>query len=76
MISDAAVTTSTYLKLKNVQLSYQLPEATFNRLKARVFFQGQNLWMWTNYKGLDPEYNLIGYTPALRTWSLGFTVTY
>ena len=76
MISDAAVTTSTYLKLKNVQLSYQLPEAIFNRLKARIFFQGQNLWMWTNYKGLDPEYNLIGYTPALRTWSLGFTVTY
>ncbi len=75
-LSDASVMDSYYIRLKNIQLSYQLPLKTLKRFQGTVFFQGQNLWTSTNYKGLDPEFNLSGYTPALRTWSFGFNLTY
>ncbi|MBL1411536.1 SusC/RagA family TonB-linked outer membrane protein [Sphingobacterium faecale] len=75
-LSDAGVMDSYYIRLKNIQFSYQLPRKTFKRFQGSVFFQGQNLWTSTNYKGLDPEFNLSGYTPALRTWSFGFNLTY
>ncbi|WP_225542891.1 SusC/RagA family TonB-linked outer membrane protein [Empedobacter stercoris] len=75
-LSDASVMDSYYIRLKNVQISYNLPKTTFKHLKGTLFFQGQNLWTWTNYKGLDPEFNLSGYTPALRTWSIGFNLIY
>ena len=75
-LSDAAVSDSYYIRLKNVHLNYRLPSDLFKRLKASVFFQGQNLWSWTNFKGLDPEYTLSGYTPPLRVYAFGFTLTY
>ncbi len=47
-----------FLRLRNVALSYSLPQQYsaklgLNRVKATV--SGTNLWTWTRYKGLDPE---------------------
>ncbi|MFT4031574.1 MAG: TonB-dependent receptor [Siphonobacter sp.] len=50
-----------YLRLKNVQLSYNLPKVLLSKLKvsrASVYVQGQNLLTVTKYSGLDPEINL------------------
>lgn len=47
-----------YVKLRNVELSYQLPKAFTQRIKIesiRVYFNGQNLRTWTKFVGLDPE---------------------
>lgn len=52
-LSDAS-----YLRLKNLQFSYTLPEEFTNRLKlksARINITGQNLLMFTRFKGADPE---------------------
>jgi TonB-linked SusC/RagA family outer membrane protein len=51
----------TYLRLKNVQLTYNLPAALLSKLKlgsVAVYVQGQNLLTATKYTGLDPEINL------------------
>lgn len=50
---------SSYVKLRNVEVAYQLP-ATFSKKlgvqSARVSLTGQNLLTWTKFKGgLDPE---------------------
>lgn len=75
-ISDATISDSFYIRLKNVQLNYKLPSPVLRHLDANLFLMGQNLWSWTNFQGLDPEYTLSGYTPPLRVWSFGFTLTF
>ncbi|WP_461082286.1 SusC/RagA family TonB-linked outer membrane protein [Spirosoma flavus] len=50
-----------YLRMKNIQLSYNLPRTLMSKLgvsNAMVYVQGQNLFTVTNYTGLDPEINL------------------
>lgn len=47
-----------YLRLRNVEIGYRLPESLLNRisfLSARVFVSGQNLLTFTRYSGLDPD---------------------
>ncbi|MFC5044145.1 SusC/RagA family TonB-linked outer membrane protein [Aquimarina hainanensis] len=53
-----------YLRLKNVQLGYTLPEDVTSKLKIdklRLYLQAKNLFTWTKYTGLDPEINLQRY---------------
>jgi TonB-linked SusC/RagA family outer membrane protein len=53
-----------YFRLKNVQLSYQLPSSILSKVgmsNATVYVQGQNLLTITKYTGLDPEVNLRNY---------------
>jgi TonB-linked SusC/RagA family outer membrane protein len=52
-LSDAS-----YLRVRNVQLAYNLPTKWISRAKlssARVYVVGQNLFTFTSYKGWDPE---------------------
>jgi TonB-dependent starch-binding outer membrane protein SusC len=70
-----------YLRLRNVMLSYSLPRSLTEKLKMRslrVFAQGQNLHVWHNFLGYDPEVttgNLLGsHYPQLRTVTFGLNV--
>ncbi|WP_080240553.1 SusC/RagA family TonB-linked outer membrane protein [Spirosoma rigui] len=54
-----------YFRMKNIQLTYQLPQALLSKLRmgaTSVYIQGQNLLTATNYSGLDPEINLRSYS--------------
>lgn len=47
-----------YIRLKNVQLGYNIPQNVISKWKIkgiRIYFTGQNLWTLTKYTGLDPE---------------------
>ncbi|QEH41911.1 TonB-dependent receptor [Chitinophaga sp. XS-30] len=47
-----------YIRLRNVRLSYDLPQDLLGRVKigsARVFVSGDNLWTGTSFSGMDPE---------------------
>jgi TonB-dependent starch-binding outer membrane protein SusC len=47
-----------YVRLKNIQLGYTIPQKVTERWKVkalRIYFTGQNLWTFTKYTGLDPE---------------------
>jgi hypothetical protein len=49
-----------YVRLKNLQLGYTLPQKLTNswHIKSlRFYFTGLNLWTLTKYTGLDPEMN-------------------
>lgn len=50
-----------FLRLRNVQLTYTLPKTLYSRLgisNANVYVQAQNWLTFTKYTGLDPEINL------------------
>ncbi|GAB3021675.1 SusC/RagA family TonB-linked outer membrane protein [Spirosoma pulveris] len=50
-----------FVRLKNVSLSYNLPASVLkNKANARVFFSATNLLTFTKYKGPDPESSSVG----------------
>ena len=59
--SDRYVFETSYLRLKNISLSYELPHRWLKKISlqsAQLFASASNLWTWTNWPGLDPE--LVG----------------
>ena len=47
-----------YLRLKNIQLGYTLPETALDKLNMsslRLYVQATNLFTITGYDGMDPE---------------------
>jgi len=74
--STAAVGDASFIRLKNVQLNYSIPVQKFGIREAMIYVQGQNLLTFTNYFGLDPEFVLTGFLPPLKTYSLGFQLTF
>lgn len=65
---------ASWVKLKNLQVGYNLPEAWAKRAfmqRARIYFSGENLLLITSFPGLDPEIGSgLGY-PTMRQFSLG-----
>jgi len=76
--SDASVIDASFIRLKNVSLSYTLPTSWLSKIKAqnlRVYAQAQNLLTITNYKGIDPESQGL-VTPPLRTIVAGLQLSF
>lgn len=46
-----------WLRLRDVTLNYQLPEGIFGTRRASVFVTGTELFLLTNYSGMDPIVN-------------------
>jgi TonB-dependent starch-binding outer membrane protein SusC len=79
-----------YMRLKNVSVGYTLPQNIISKLRLgslRVYYSGQNLLTFTNYKGLDPEISTFGETntapgtdfltfPQARTHTVGLNVSF
>jgi TonB-dependent starch-binding outer membrane protein SusC len=78
--SDAALYRGFYWRLKNVQLSYNLPAAVLSKLKfvgATIYFRGENLCFYTREKLYkDPEASDGQRAPLLRTFTTGIQVTF
>ena len=57
-VSDRYLEDGSFLRFRNITLSYSLPQSLINRMKlsnARLYVSGQNLITITNYSGFDPE---------------------
>ena len=85
--SDLMVYDGSYLRLKNIQLGYTLPEHITRRIfisKLRVFVAAENLLTLTKYHGYDPEISSggtslgidYGVYPQARTFSFGVNVAF
>ena len=73
--STAAYTDASFLRLKNVSLSYALPLPIVRKLEmsdAKIYVLGQNLFTITQFDGMDPENRSISSLPPLRVISIGF----
>lgn len=79
MTSDFREYRGDYVKLKNVQIGYTLPQNISRKIamqKFRVFISAENLFTITKYPGLDPEIGTtIGY-PLMRSVSLGAQISF
>jgi hypothetical protein len=79
VMSDLQFGDASFIRLKNIALSYTLPAGWIKRLalqQARVYFQGQNMLTITNYKGYDPENRNYLVLPPLKVFTLGCQFTF
>ncbi|AHM61857.1 tonb-dependent receptor [Flammeovirgaceae bacterium 311] len=88
-VSTRFLESGNFVRLQNASLGYTLPVGTIKNISGiRIFITGQNLLLFTNYTGLDPEVNIskaidgipsagIDYTayPKARTFTFGLNVT-
>jgi TonB-linked SusC/RagA family outer membrane protein len=50
-----------HLRLRNVRLGYQIPTSGFSWLSnLNLYVMGNNLFLWTDFRGYDPEATRIG----------------
>src|SRR5690606_11212846 len=75
-LSDGAVSDASYIRLKNISLTYQVPENLLKDIKCKFSLQAQNLLTITSYKGADPEFILGDTLPPLRIYSLGVQLSF
>lgn len=76
--SDIWTANGRYLKLREVQLWYDLPQAwlrTLHLRQTRVFLRGDNLFSLDGVRIFDPEYISLGY-PRARTFSVGVNLQF
>lgn len=82
--SDRWIEDGSYLKLKNVTLSYKIPVNTTYLQGLTVWGSANNLFTLTNYLGSDPEFSLSnniltrgidrGLVPQSANFSLGLKI--
>ncbi|SFJ60507.1 SusC/RagA family TonB-linked outer membrane protein [Myroides guanonis] len=77
--SDHAIGDASYIRLKNISISYNFVIPKMPNTNIRVYLQGQNLWSWTNdYFGMDPEFNFDNsqQLPSLCSYALGLQLNF
>ncbi|WP_243732536.1 SusC/RagA family TonB-linked outer membrane protein [Pedobacter metabolipauper] len=62
-VSDRYLESGSYLRLDNATLGYTFRIAGSKSL--RLYASGNNLFIITKYKGVDPEINMAGQTPGI-----------
>ena len=75
--SDAVLTDASYIRLSNLSLSYHFNESVMKKLGLKgieFYIKGQNLFVITKYKGVDPEVQGFGSMPVSKIIVLGLKV--
>jgi len=85
LISDRFIESGSYLRLDNATLGYTIKPAIQAIKSIRFYVSGNNLFVITKYKGIDPEINIGGLTPGIdnnnfypktRTFLLGLNASF
>ncbi len=88
-VSDRFVEDGSYIRLKNVQLAYNVSRSWLKKAhidNLKVYVAGQNMLTFTRYSGLDPEIGNVGgsleigidrgFYPQARTVTGGVNLTF
>eukprot|EP01096_Ripella_sp_DP13-Kostka_P003806 TRINITY_DN1569_c0_g1_i1.p1 TRINITY_DN1569_c0_g1~~TRINITY_DN1569_c0_g1_i1.p1 ORF type:complete len:1034 (+),score=-77.02 TRINITY_DN1569_c0_g1_i1:12-3113(+) len=71
-----------FISLDNISFGYTLPKLLLDKIKVdnfRIFVQAQNIWLISDYKGINPEMETSGVdvngTPRSKVISVGLNVS-
>ncbi|MEP7256961.1 MAG: TonB-dependent receptor [Flavitalea sp.] len=84
------VENGSYLRLKNVNLTYNIPRSVYGKwgiANVKIYFSGMNLVTISNYSGFDPEVSSFGGSdarigvdfsnyPTAKTYTFGLDVSF
>ncbi|TWR24941.1 SusC/RagA family TonB-linked outer membrane protein [Mucilaginibacter achroorhodeus] len=65
LISDRFLESGSYLRLDNATLGYTIKPKIPAIKSVRLYLSGNNLFVITKYRGIDPEINIGGLTPGI-----------
>ncbi len=81
--SDFWLRDASYLRLKNLQVNYTLPQEFTNKFginNLKLYVNGQNLLTFSKMKDFDPEKNINGVNfyeyPTVKIYTAGINVTF
>ncbi|MDO5978213.1 SusC/RagA family TonB-linked outer membrane protein [Flavivirga spongiicola] len=74
--SNGGVTDASFIRLRNVSLTYTIPKAYTKDMDINIYLQGQNLFTITRYDGADPEVQTSATLSSLRQFTLGFNLSF
>lgn len=74
--SDAAIGDASFIRLKNISITYELPKTWTKKVTCRLSLQGQNVLTFTRYKGIDPEFRVSGYMPPLKIYTSSIQLSF
>jgi hypothetical protein len=76
--SDRWIDDGSYIRLKFLRLDYEVPErlTAFLGATGRVYVSGHNLWLATEFSGIDPEVQALGATTWTTTRQVRFGVEF
>jgi TonB-linked SusC/RagA family outer membrane protein len=72
--SDGAYTDGSYIRLRNLSLTYDVPGNLHKNRAAtsfRIYVRGENLLLFTKYNGVDPDAPGLGLLPPQRVLTGG-----
>lgn len=86
--SDRFLENGDFIRLRNIQLGYSFQPSILKKVNIdnlRIYASGENIWTWTNYTGIDPEFarssafnggidNLT--TPFTKSYVFGIQLTF
>jgi iron complex outermembrane receptor protein len=85
LISDRFLESGSYLRLDNATIGYTIRPKVKAIKSIRLYLSGNNIFIITNYRGIDPEINIGGLTPGIdnrnfypktRTLSFGINASF
>ncbi|MEN0056802.1 MAG: SusC/RagA family TonB-linked outer membrane protein [Mucilaginibacter sp.] len=85
LISDRFLESGSYLRLDNATFGYTIKPHIQAIKSLRFYASGNNIFIITKYRGVDPEVNIGGLTPGIdnrdfypktRTFSLGMNASF
>lgn len=65
LVSDRFLESGAYLRMDNATLGYTVKPHTQSIKSLRFYVSGNNLFVITKYRGVDPEINIGGLTPGI-----------
>jgi len=82
--SSKIIHDASFIRLRDVTLSYSLGKDVLDKMKfisnVRIYAQGSNLFMWTKWRGMDPEAGGVNINlsefPNPRAFTFGVDVTF
>lgn len=82
--SSKIIHDASFLRLRDVTLSYSLPRQLTTKIKfissARLYVEGSNLFIWTKWRGMDPEAGPLNINlsefPNTRAFTGGLNITF
>lgn len=78
-VSDRFIEDGSYLRLKNIQLAYNLPVQNLglNKIQSlQIYTSAQNLLTLTKYSGSDPEVNSAGLGIDNKSYPMSKSITF
>jgi TonB-linked SusC/RagA family outer membrane protein len=85
LVSDRYLESGSYLRLDNATLGYTIRPNVKAIKSIRLYLSGNNIFVITKYRGVDPEINIGGLTPGIdnrdfypktRTFSVGLNASF